>query len=159
MARAGFHRLGISISNAENCCNLSAEEMLPGPGQGIVGITCQGNNNVMLELLQVINDEHACIAATAERQVLNTVDSTIANKPYDGRPPLAAYMSCNDESGWILKARLLRPDGTRMIQVQREANNVTKDDARILGIDVLAMNSYAELENTSLIRSYAYSER
>ena len=120
MARAGFHRLGISISNAENCCNLSAEEMLPGPGQGIVGITCQGNNNVMLELLEVINDEHACIAATAERQVLNTVDSTIANKPYDGRPPLAAYMSCNDDSGWILKARLLRPGGTRMIHVQRE---------------------------------------
>jgi hydroxymethylbilane synthase len=137
MARAGLNRLGVSSISDACCCKLSADEMLPGPGQGIVGIVCRKDNNVMLELLQAINDDHACIAATAERQVLSTVDSTIANKPYKGRPPLAAYMSCNDDLRWILKARLLRPDGTRMIQVEREAPQyVTNDDATILGIEV-----------------------
>lgn len=136
MARAGLDRLGIHVEENDMTL-LSADEILPGPGQGIVGVVCRKNDVKIMELLQSINDEDACIAATAERQVLNTVDSTIVNKPYEGRPPLAAFMSRQEDSSWVLKTRLLRPDGAKMLDVEQEAlRSCSVDDARSLGKDV-----------------------
>lgn len=136
MARAGLDRLGIC---QQNYTTLDANEIMPAPGQGIVGVVCRKDNDVMLQMLQSINDEHASLAATAERQVLNTVNANVVNKPYSGRPPLAAFMDyTNENKGWILQARLLRPDGTRVLEVKRHvlSHECSLNQARALGEEV-----------------------
>jgi hydroxymethylbilane synthase len=142
MARAGLDRLGISVSNmtAIPLLNstmtymaiLTANEMLPGPGQGIIGVICRKDDTRTIKLLQSIDDIDARIAATAERQVLNTVDANLV-KPYRGRPPLAAFMEPQSKH-WLLRARLLRPDGKEVVEVERQApRDCSEDDARSLG--------------------------
>ena len=131
MARAGLDRLGISDSNITF---LSAYEMMPGPGQGIVGVICRKDDIHTIQQLQTIDNLDARMAATAERQVLNTVDANLV-KPYCGRPPLAAFMEPQD-SKWVLKARLLRPDGKAVVAVERQApRDCNQDDARAIGED------------------------
>lgn len=134
MARAGLYRLGIHSDSAMTV--LGAKEIMPGPGQGIVGVVCRNNDLDTVQLLQSLNDENARIAAIAERQVLNTVDANLV-KPFPGRPPLAAFMEMRQDETWVLRARLLRPDGMEVLQVERNVSRqcICDDEARALGQD------------------------
>jgi len=83
MARAGLDRLGITL-NRNDMTVLSADEMLPGPGQGIVGVICCVDDIKTIELLKSIDDSNARIAAMAERQVLTQWIKILSNHILEG---------------------------------------------------------------------------
>lgn len=114
LAKAGIERLG--IEHRVMASELPPEVMLPGVGQGIICAVCRGNGDV-LRLLRSANDRDAHVAAAAERAFLDVLDAT---SPWSGRPPLGALMA-RVEGGWRLNGLLARPDGTRVIRVERSA--------------------------------------
>lgn len=115
LARAGLERLNIKLQ--QPYCVLSSEQVLPAPAQGIVGVVCHCDDKEMLKLLGRVDDRDARMAATAERTVLNVVDDLA---PWDGRPPVAAYMEPSaNNSSWVLHCLLARPDGQHVLRTER----------------------------------------
>ena len=107
LGAAGLQRL--ELLDARRHAILSFDEMLPAPAQGIVGAVARGDSDALDDLLAAADDRDACIAATAERAVLDVAD---AASPGAGRPPTSAAMT-RDGAAWLLRARLTRPDGSR----------------------------------------------
>lgn len=140
MARAGLERMNLIHNNNNNLhiTTLSTDCILPAPGQGIVGIVSRKSDEETLRMLDAISDKHASIAAAAELAVLDYVDAHLPNKPFSGRPPLAAFYVFNGKD-YVLRARLLRPDGTRVVEVKRrhdQQDGTSEEEARMMGEDV-----------------------
>lgn len=134
LAMAGLKRLGLvndgihtipkSISGKKdtglyNCNTIPIEQMLPGCGQGVIGVTCRCDNKEILSLLQKVDDTDARIAATAERAFLDTVQVL---SPWEGRPPVAGFMRPSEveasSSTWLFDGLVTTPDGAKVLRVK-----------------------------------------
>ena len=67
-AKAGLERLGLVPENSE-----VLHWMLPAPAQGIIGIACRTEDAEMTEILAAINHQETFIAASVERQFMQTM--------------------------------------------------------------------------------------
>ena len=86
LAAAGLERLsGLSLSSYE-LTELSLEEFLPAPTQGIIAAQCR-RDTPFGELLEAVSDRETMACFAAERAYLRAVGA-------DCRQPVAAYSSC-----------------------------------------------------------------
>jgi hydroxymethylbilane synthase len=104
LAQAGLKRL-----NLENQISykFTAEEMLPAPGQGALGIECRADDEEVVDLVKQLDDLPTRWATTAERAVL-------AGLRGGCHMPLGTYAtSAGDQLG--LRAGVFSLDGTRSL--------------------------------------------
>jgi hydroxymethylbilane synthase len=94
LAMAGLRRLGLE---AEASVALAPTTMLPAACQGIVGITAREDATELCELLKIVEDRAARVAATAERAMLGTLDGSCST-------PIGAF-------GQLLPGNRLRLSG------------------------------------------------
>jgi hydroxymethylbilane synthase len=94
LAMAGLRRLGLE---AEASLALAPTTMLPAACQGIVGITARADATELCELLKIVEDSAARVAATAERSLLGTLDGSCST-------PIGAF-------GQLLPGNRLRLSG------------------------------------------------
>ncbi len=104
LAHAGLHRLGLE---KQITYRFTADEMLPAPGQGALGIECRSENRELSELLVQMDDPATHLATTAERAVLATLRGGC-------HMPLGTYATvADDQLG--LRAGVFGSDGTRCV--------------------------------------------
>jgi hydroxymethylbilane synthase len=111
LAAAGLTRLGLQ---ARISAYLAADEMLPAPGQGALGIECLADRAEVAALLAPLADEPTTACVRAERAVSRALGGSCAL-------PLAAYAELH--SGSIrLRALVASSDGKRVIRSALEAD-------------------------------------
>jgi hydroxymethylbilane synthase len=101
LARAGLVRLGLEHKVTEI---LSADECLPAPGQGALGIECRTEDTATRALLSVLHDASAASCVTAERGVLIALGG-------DCKTPMGAYADRVDQR-MRLRAFVAEVDGS-----------------------------------------------
>jgi hydroxymethylbilane synthase len=105
LAAAGLARLGLE---ARITARLEAEEMLPAPGQGALGIECMADRAEVAALLAPLAHSATTVCVRAERAVSRALGGSCAL-------PLAAYAELN--SGEVrLRALVAAADGRRVIR-------------------------------------------
>ncbi len=67
LACAGLNRLGLS---SEIKAIFTADEMLPAPGQGFLGLECRASDAIGASMLAPLNDAQAAACAAAERALM-----------------------------------------------------------------------------------------
>lgn len=127
LAAAGLERLGLSARIRQY---LPVEQMLPAPGQGMLGIEIRADRADMRGLLAFLNDPVAQCAAEAERAVSRKLGGSC-------RTPLAAYATMSDGNRMRIDALLAADDG-RIGRSRLEALVRTPAQARALGEQVAA---------------------
>ena len=121
LALAGLNRLGLAD---QATAILDPEDMLPAAGQGAIGIECRVGDERTHALIAPINDADTHTCVTCERAALAALDGSC-------HTPIAAYARI--ETGRLhLTARVLRPDGSEMLETRRDG---TPGDAVHLGRD------------------------
>ncbi|SDV47978.1 hydroxymethylbilane synthase [Chitinasiproducens palmae] len=110
LAAAGLKRLGLT---ARIGALLDAEQSLPAPGQGALGIEIAAARDDVRAALAPLHDSPTELAVTAERAVSRMLGGSC-------EVPLAAYADWHDER-LRLRARLSMPDGSRIVVAQDEA--------------------------------------
>lgn len=103
LAAAGLRRLGM-IDKAAGI--LSTDEMLPAGGQGIIGATLRLDAPDWLkDLMAKLDNEHARLAALAERAFLRRLDGSC-------RTPIAAHFRLTEE-GAEMAGEIFSEDGSK----------------------------------------------
>ena len=87
LARAGLVRLGLEHKVTQI---LSADECLPAPGQGALGIECRTEDTATRALLSALHDASAATCVIAERGVLIALGG-------DCKTPMGAHADRHDE--------------------------------------------------------------
>ncbi len=87
---------------------MEVEDMLPGCGQGAIGIEVLASRNDIIELLRPVNHIPTYQRVTAERRCLEVLDGHCHS-------PLAAYSIIEDQEIYI-RALAAREDGSEMIE-------------------------------------------
>jgi hydroxymethylbilane synthase len=114
LAHAGLERLDRESEITEL---FSAEDLLPAPGQGALGIECRAGDGDVLDLLQHLHDPHTAAAVGAERAFLRGLEAG-CNTPVAA---LATVEARGAEKVISFHGRCLSPDGERSIELQGEA--------------------------------------
>jgi hydroxymethylbilane synthase len=103
LAAAGLRRLG----RADEGEPLSAEQLVPCPGQGCLALEARAGDERATEMAGALTDQAALRALTAERALVAALDAT-CNTPVgalaeevDGALRLSAYVGLPDGSHWI----------------------------------------------------------
>ena len=110
LAAAGIRRLGLEDVVTEW---LSADTMLPAPGQGALAVQCRAGDEPVRTLLAAIDDPGTRAATTAERAFLRALGAGCT-------APVAAHAeSVNLEHVW-LEALVATPDGREVVRVAGE---------------------------------------
>ena len=109
LAVAGLDRLAMADTITEL---LDPEHMLPAVGQGAIGVECRRDDARTRALLAPLNDPVTWTCVAAERALLAALDGSC-------RTPIAAYAAIAGDGTLHLKARLARPDGTRLWEATR----------------------------------------
>ena len=104
---------------------LPPDLMLPAPGQGAIALQCRAEDAAAREALAACDDQPTRIAVAAERAVLRALGAGCSL-------PIAALAHVRGGEATLL-TRLLSPDGSRRIEVQRAAPT---EDAEALGREV-----------------------
>ena len=91
LAMAGLNRLEL-ISHCKH--PMQIEQMLPGAGQGAVGIQCRENDEVLIALLEKINCKKTRLAVQAERAALAVLDGSC-------HTPIGAYAEIANSEVWL----------------------------------------------------------
>lgn len=99
--------------------------MLPAPGQGAIALQCRADDAAARDALASCDHQPTRIAVTAERAVLRALGAGCSL-------PIAALAHVRGGEATLL-ARLLSPDGSRRIDVQRAAPTA---EAEALGREV-----------------------
>jgi hydroxymethylbilane synthase len=121
LAQAGLNRLDMAHVATET---LSVDQMLPAVAQGAIGIECREGDARVLAYLAPLACADTMSCVTTERAVLAALDGSC-------RTPIAALATLQD--GRIsLRAKVLRPDGSEMLETTREGDVA---DAQALGQD------------------------
>jgi hydroxymethylbilane synthase len=105
LAAAGLARLGLE---ARITARLQADEMLPAPGQGALGIECQAGRAEVAAVLAPLADADTTICVRAERAVSRALGGSCAL-------PLAAYAEIV-KNQLRLRALVASADGKRVIR-------------------------------------------
>jgi hydroxymethylbilane synthase len=131
LAYAGIKRLGHEDLISQI---LSADEMLPAPGQGALGIQCRDETS-SLDLLKPINHVETYLAVTSERAFLAGLGGGCSL-------PVAAYATWQ-QACLTLQGRVTTPDGGRQIDVHQETRVEDINAAYRLGME-LALQALSE---------------
>ncbi len=109
-AAAGLGRLGIKLKNSFNI-----DWMIPAPAQGAVMVASLQENTMVVEACKEINDEMTEICTGIEREFLRILEGGCS-------APIGALAFHKDKEDTIFfKGILLSRDGTRKIEVEKEA--------------------------------------
>ncbi|MDO5101373.1 MAG: hydroxymethylbilane synthase [Lautropia sp.] len=122
LAAAGLTRLGLEGRIRQY---LPVDEMLPAPGQGMLGIEIRADRDDVREQLAFLNDPGAVLLAEAERAVSRVLGGNC-------KTPLAAHATLADDARLTIDALLAVDDG----QVRRcrlDAVVASAIEARQLG--------------------------
>jgi hydroxymethylbilane synthase len=111
LAAAGLTRLGLQ---ARIAARLSAEEMLPAPGQGALGIECLATSANILSLLAPLADAASGACVRAERTVSRALGGSCTL-------PLAAFAQIAGNR-LRLRALVASSDGTRVVRSEGEGD-------------------------------------
>ncbi|MBV9080775.1 MAG: hydroxymethylbilane synthase [Elusimicrobia bacterium] len=109
LAAAGLKRLGLHGDITEI---LEPDEMLPAPGQGLLGLELREDDKDTWRLLEVVRDPASDSMCRAERAFLQGLGG-------DCLLPVGAYSAFRGET-LLMKAILLNVDGTRAISVEQD---------------------------------------
>ena len=134
LAAAGLTRLGLE---ARITARLDAEEMLPAPGQGALGIECVATSADILALLGPLADAASAACVRAERTVSRALGGSCTL-------PLAAFAQMAGNR-LRLRALVASSDGTRAVRSELEADaadpealgNRVAQDLRRQGADAI----------------------
>ncbi len=110
LAAAGVRRLGLESVVTEW---LSAETMLPAPGQGALAIQCRSDDDALLALLAALDDTAARAETTAEREFLRALGGGCA-------APVAALAVTTTTPRVRLQGLVAAVDGAEMVHVHGE---------------------------------------
>lgn len=105
LAAAGVERLGL---NSRIKQYFATEELLPGAGQGAIGVECRRNDEKTLKLLRSINHTKTEIEVRAERAITQTLAGSC-------QVPLAAFAK-HDDKQLHLTGLVATIDGKTVIQ-------------------------------------------
>jgi hydroxymethylbilane synthase len=122
LALAGLRRVGME-SAASGV--LDPEEMLPAVAQGAIAIECRADDAGLRRRLAAIDHAESSICTTAERGLLAALDGSC-------HTPIAAMAVLTLDGTVNLRARLLRPDGSKQWEATRSGS---ANDAEALGRD------------------------
>lgn len=123
LAAAGLNRLG----KARHIdALLDPAEMLPAAGQGAIAVQCRADDMVVLALLSMVNDPAAAAEVRAERALLAELGGSC-------HTPIAALARADVRGRLTISARVLRPDGSAVWQVEGAG---TWSDGADLGRDL-----------------------
>jgi hydroxymethylbilane synthase len=115
LATAGLTRLGLE---ARITARLEADEMLPAPGQGALGIECRSDDREVIALLTRLADPATSACVRAERAVSRALGGSCTL-------PLAAYAIRVQGNRLRLRALVASADGKRV--VRRELEDAAAD--------------------------------
>ncbi len=107
LAVAGLKRLGLE---ARATARLSADEMLPAPGQGALGIECLAAREEVVALLEPLADGSTTACVLAERAVSRALGGNCSL-------PLAAFAQANMDN-MRLRALVASADGRRVVRCE-----------------------------------------
>ena len=111
LAAAGLARLGLE---ARITAHLEAEEMLPSPGQGALGIECRSDDREVVALLTPLADPPTSACVRAERAVSRALGGSCTL-------PLAAFAEF--QSGTIrLSGLVASADGRRVLRCEAQGD-------------------------------------
>jgi len=120
LACAGLERLGLQDRITEQ---LDGPGWLPAATQGIIGVQCRENDELIQALVSPLGDEDAAIVAQAERAVARVLGATC-------QVPLAAHATLDDRAPddtipgirkVMLEALVATPDGRHVIKASGKA--------------------------------------
>lgn len=111
LAVAGLKRLGLE---ARATARLSADEMLPAPGQGALGIECLAAHEEVVALLAPLADGSTTACVLAERAVSRALGGNCSL-------PLAAFAQANKDN-MRLRALVASADGRRVVRCELEGD-------------------------------------
>jgi len=126
LALAGLRRLGLAEAQGGYAggVTLSAEEMLPAPAQGAIGIVCRADDAPMRAFIAEINHQPTLTAITAERAALDALDGSC-------RTPIAALATLAGAT-LSLRVAIFTPDGSQLFETTRSG---AAADAQRLGAE------------------------
>ena len=127
LAAAGLTRLGLADRIRQY---LPLDEMLPAPGQGMLGIEIRADRDDVRQALAFLNDPEAARIAAAERAVSRQLGGNC-------KTPLAAYARFTAPEQMQLDALLADDDG-RIARVTRVGKVADPEEARVMGEAVAA---------------------
>jgi len=110
LATAGLTRLGLE---ARITAHLGADEMLPAPGQGALGIECRSDEREVIALLMLLADPATSACVRAERAVSRALGGSCTL-------PLAAYAIRVQGDRLRLRALVASADGKRVVRQELE---------------------------------------
>jgi hydroxymethylbilane synthase len=111
LAVAGLTRLGLE---SRIRLRLPAEEILPAPGQGAIGIECLAARSEVIELLGPLADPASAACVRAERAVSLALGGSCT-------VPLGAFAE-KTQDGLRLRALVASPDGKRIARAECEGS-------------------------------------
>jgi hydroxymethylbilane synthase len=126
LAAAGIRRLGLEHEVTEW---LSAQTMLPAPGQGALAIQCRADDHALRALLATLDDPSARAETTAERAFLRALGAGCA-------APVAALAEVATTPRVRLQGLVVSVDGRQMVRVDGEGQ--PQDLGMTLAQDALA---------------------
>ena len=106
LAVAGLERMNL---HSEIKQIIPSEVMLPSCGQGALGIECRLNDSTTQILIGPIHNKLTATCVTIEREINRLLGGNC-------HVPVAIYCQVQDETRLLLRAKVLSPDGRRMIQ-------------------------------------------
>jgi len=107
VAAAGCQRAGYENEITEY---LSAEMVLPAPGQGAIAVECREDDREAIEMARSINDPASFVAVEAERALLKYLGGGC-------HTPIAALAAVEGGNLW-LRGAILSPDGSRIVRAE-----------------------------------------
>ncbi len=122
LAAAGLTRLGLADRIRQY---LPLDEMLPAPGQGMLGIEIRADRDDVRQALAFLNDPEAACIAAAERAVSRQLGGNC-------KTPLAAHARFTAPEQMQLDALLADDDG-RIARVTRVGKVADPEEARVMG--------------------------
>lgn len=122
LAAAGLNRLGLADRIT---AILPAEESLPAPGQGALGIECRTDREDVSAMMRVLNHEVSAVCVRAERALSRALSGSC-------QLPLGAFAEAQGSS-LRLRGFVASPDGARMVRAELAAQT---DEPEALGIEL-----------------------
>lgn len=125
LALAGLKRLG---AEAHASHIFATQEMLPAVAQGAIGVEILESNERMRDLFAPANDRETDLAVTLERAFLAVLDGSC-------RTPIAGLAERRDGRTIAFAGCVLSPDGSKRLDVARDAVITTPVEASRVGED------------------------